>query len=252
MIKLTYILSFSLLCASHMLLANEPVKLRFCYEDKQLLPYYAGNGAQIPTPPGATIEHLQEGIALVPQLKVTFERRPWLRCLQLLEQNKVDAVVATYNELRLSFAVFPLDENNAPDSRLALNQHATCIVQRVGDNVTQRLKDGVVMARPLGYVVPEYPSGVSIVPVQSQQQAFSLVKLGRVDATTTTCEINTVQLPNMLNEQLEVIHPPLYESTGYLVFSKAFYNQHSKLATELWRTLQQTQNPNRYYQYLPQ
>lgn len=248
--KLSYALGLFFLCTHQVVLANDQVKLRFCYEDKQLLPYYAGDGEKVASPPGATIEHLQTSIPQIPQLKLTLERRPWLRCLQLLEQNKVDAVVATFNESRLSFAVFPLDENNVPDSRLALNQHATCIVQRVGDNVMQRLKDGVVMARPLGYVVPEYPSGVSIVPVQSQQQAFNLVKLGRIDATTTTCEINTLQLPNTLNEQLEVVYPPLYLSTGYLVFSKAFYNQHSKLATELWQALQQNQNSHRYNQYL--
>src|SRR5690606_24480062 len=76
--------------------------LTFCYEDKQLLPYYTENSRDIPAQPGATIEHLkiaaeQVGITL----KLT--RMPWLRCLQQLEDNSVDAVVAAYDKDRAHY-----------------------------------------------------------------------------------------------------------------------------------------------------
>ncbi|HEX5791714.1 MAG TPA: transporter substrate-binding domain-containing protein [Rheinheimera sp.] len=245
-----YITSFLLANLLSNVQAKEPVPLQFCYEDKQLLPYYAGNGEQVANPPGVTIEHLQASTAKLPQLELKLQRKPWLRCLQLLEHNKVDALVATYAESRRSFAVYPLNKNDTPDTSLALSQHATCLVQRHNDNVLQRLTAGVVLARPLGYATPDYPLGVSIVPVQSQQQAFELVKQGRVDATTTLCEVNQLSIPASFAEGLQVVYPPLYSTTGYLVFSKAFYQQYPELASGLWQALQQNHQPERYYQYL--
>ena len=230
--------------------AELQVPLRFCFEDKQLLPYYAGEGAQVASPPGVTIEHLQAAITDVPQLQMQLQRKPWLRCLQLLQQNKVDALVATYATSRTNFAVFPMRQAGVPDANLALSQHATCLVQRSGDNLMQRLNAGVVIARPLGYVTPMYPQGVNIVEVQSQQQAFKLVQEGRVDATTSLCEVNHVPLPSYLNDALQVLRPPLYHTTGYLVFSRAFYQQHPAVAQQLWQALKKHRLPERYFQYL--
>ncbi|MDP5148574.1 transporter substrate-binding domain-containing protein [Rheinheimera baltica] len=231
-------------------IAEDIVALQFCYEDKQLLPYYTGAGSQVANPPGVTIEHLQNSVKQLPQVKLTLQRKPWLRCLQLLQQNKVDALVATYDESRRNFAVFPLDAQSQPNANLALSQHATCLVQQPGKNVLERATEGIVIARPLGYVMPQYPEGVTTVQVQSQQHAFDLVKQGRVDATTTLCEVNQLPLPDNYVYGLQVNYPPLYSTTGYLVFSKGFYQQHTELAASLWQTLQHTRDANRYYQYL--
>lgn len=46
--------------ASFMAQAKQQVTLTFCYEDKQLLPYYTGEGHVAPNLPGVTIEHLHE------------------------------------------------------------------------------------------------------------------------------------------------------------------------------------------------
>ena len=52
-------------------IAAQPV-LTFCYEDKQLLPYYTENSRDIPDRPGATIEHLKIAAAQVGiTLKIT-------------------------------------------------------------------------------------------------------------------------------------------------------------------------------------
>lgn len=38
-------------------------RLRFCYEDKPLLPFYTGHGLLPAEPPGAAIEHLRAAAA---------------------------------------------------------------------------------------------------------------------------------------------------------------------------------------------
>ncbi|MEW5681359.1 MAG: transporter substrate-binding domain-containing protein [Pseudomonadota bacterium] len=230
--------------------AAQPLTLQFCYEDKQLLPYYAGQGEQIASPPGVTIEHIQAAVGDITSLTLQLQRKPWLRCLQLLQQNKIDALVSTYTPARAGFAVYPMTDDNQPDTDLALSRHATCLVQRPGDAVMQRLAQGVTVARPLGYATPEYPSGVSVVEVQSQQQAFALVKQGRVDATTSLCEVDRLPLPSTFSAELQVVQPPLYHTTGYLVFSTAFYKANPELARQLWQALKQHRKPERYFQYL--
>lgn len=230
--------------------ANPQVTLRFCFEDKQLLPYYAGDGSQVATPPGVTIEHLQASVGSVSKLTLELQRKPWLRCLQLLAQNKVDALVATYSQKRASFAEFPLDSQRKPDISRAMSDHATCVIQRPGSNVLARREQPLIVARPLGYATPDYPANMTIVSVQSQQQAFELVLQQRVDATTTLCEVNGIKAPSDMTPGLEIVYPPLYQITGYLVFSKAFYQQHQALAQQLWQALATHRNESRYFDYL--
>ena len=86
---------------------SNPV-LRFCYEDKQLLPYYAGNSSSVPMHPGATIEHLQQATALA-DVELQLIRMPWLRCLQQLADNNVDALIASYSEQRADYTLFPTE-----------------------------------------------------------------------------------------------------------------------------------------------
>lgn len=233
--------------------SGEPgsIPLKFCYEDKQLLPYYTGDSDSVQDPPGATIEHLRKATALLPQITLKLQRKPWLRCLQLLEQNKVDAVVATFETSRQQFAVYPFDAEGKPDASLAMSQHATCLVQRPGSDVFANTSGKtVVVARPLGYITPTYPAGITVLPVQSQQQAFNLVKEGRVDATSTLCEVNQIPLSDTALEGLQLNFPPLYQTTGYLIFSKQFHQQHPALTQALWQSLAQSRDAQRYFEYL--
>ena len=230
--------------------ADDAIPFRFCFEDKQLLPYYAGKGTQVATPPGGTIEHLQAALRAMPQLQLQLQRKPWLRCLQLLEQNKIDAVVATFTPARVYFAVFPMRADDTPDPSRALSHQASCLVQRQGDDVKSRQAQGLVYARPLGYAVPGYADNISVLPVESQQKAIELVLQGRVDATTTLCEVDKITVPVDLADGLQLVYPPLYEATGYLVFSKAFYQQHHDQASTLWLELIKHRDASRYLRYL--
>ncbi|GAB2932407.1 substrate-binding periplasmic protein [Rheinheimera gaetbuli] len=248
-----------LLCLSLLLAfvtrAEHNVTLTFCYEDKQLLPYYTGEGHVTPALPGVTLEHLHATAAVAGNVKLIFVRFPWRRCLQKLEQNEVDALVATYLPQRSEFAVYPTTADGKPDPGRAMSSHATCLVHRADNDIQQKITQqhgNLVFSRPLGYSTPDYPAGISVVPVRSQQQALELVLSGRVDATTTLCKVNDVAGADLLSQRkpLIVVYPPLYETTGYLVFSQAFYQQNTALAEQLWRLLNSTIQPQRYYDYL--
>ena len=245
-------LSALLLVQSYLVQAEDVVPLRFCFEDKQLLPHYAGKGTQVANPPGSTIEQLQAAVKNIPQLQLQLQRKPWLRCLQLLEQNRIDAIVANFSASRLHFSVYPMRPDNTPDNERAMSRYGSCLVLRQGDERGNRAIDDLVFARPLGYLMPGYPGNATILPVESQQKAFELVLQGRVDATLTLCEANQMALSHDVADGLQLVYPPLHQATGYLVYSKAFYQNHANLASALWLELPKHRDASRYQRYLQQ
>ena len=234
--------------------AKEVTQLSFCYEDKQLLPYYTGNDQAVPTFPGATIEHLQHATRQL-NIELTLVRQPWLRCLQQLEEGTIDALVASYDEERAYYTVYPQLAKGVPDSNLSINQMSLCLAFRFDNPLlkqTHATDSPFTLARPLGYKPIPFPDTTILVAAHSIEQALELVIEGRVDATTVLCQLNGVDAKeNQLNlTPLTLIYPPLHEAYGYLMFSRRFYSLYPEQAQALWQTLPLHLNKNRYIDYL--
>jgi len=236
------------------------LELRFCYEDKQLRPYYFGDNNQIPTErPGATIEHLQLLTTFVPNLTLKLERLPWKRCLAKLASGETDAVVGSYAKEREKLGRFPLNSQKRPDPTRAFAEHQTCLVTRKD---TKWGWDGkkfigieqVVIARPLGYAPLQSPEKQKIVMhyTLSGTMDLDLLERGRVNAVTTLCKIagENAVTPYIQDRDLKVLMPPLYTNTGYLMFSHQFYNANSQVAEQLWQQLAEHRGQAIYHSYL--
>ncbi len=254
----TLISALVLLCQIPQALAAEV--LRFCYEDKQLRPYYFGDNNRIPAErPGATIEHLQQLTSLVPDLELKLERLPWKRCLAKLASGEVDAIIGSYAKEREKIGRFPFDKQQKPDPSRAFAEHQTCLVTR---SDTKWSWDGskfigidqVVIARPLGYAPLQSPAKQKIVMhyTLSGTMDLDLLERGRVNAVTTLCRIagENAVTPYILDRDLKVLMPPLYSNTGYLIFSHQFYNRNSALAEQLWKQLSEHRGQAIYHSYL--
>ena len=235
--------------------ANSPQPvMRFCYEDKQLLPYFTGNGSALPEQPGATIEHLQRASAQS-GIQVLLTRQPWLRCLQQLEANTVDAIVASYDESRAHFTIFPSKLDGQPDPNFSINQLGLCLAFKY-DNpllIANRYKtEAFTVARTLGYKPIPFPEKALMVDANSPEQSLELVVEGRVDATTVLCQFNGIDgAETKLNLlPLKLIYPPIHQSYGYLMLSKKFYQQYPQYAEALWQAIADTQIKSRYIDYL--
>lgn len=237
--------------------------LKFCYEDKQLRPYYFGNSADIPADlPGATIEHLRLLVRKVPDLQLELRRLPWKRCLQQLEQGEVDALIASYAKERETLGKYPKradDPTGLPDSSRAFSEHQTCLVSKPGvswrwDGQKFSGIDQVVIARPLGYapLKTSDQSKISIHYTLSGAMDLDLLEGGRVNAITTLCRIagKPAEAPYLKKRHLQVLYPPLYSNTGYLVFSHAFYKAHKNQAEQLWQLLSVEKGEAIYQKYL--
>ena len=241
------------------LVAAEQIGLKFCYEDKTLYPYYLGQGfAVAEKKPGATIEHLQQLVAQVPQLRLELQRQPWKRCLAALQLNEVDAVVASYRPDRADIGRYPM-LNAKPDPKRAFAEHHTCLVSR--PDATWRW-DGknligineIVIGRPLGYAPLRSPPGQKFQMhyTLSGTMDLDLLEKGRIHAVTTLCQISGIPFTARPIRQkgLTVLYPPLYGNTGFLLFSHGFYQQHPLVAEQLWRALASNRGSAIYQRYL--
>ena len=254
----TLISVLGLLCISTSSRATEV--MRFCYEDKQLRPYYFGDNNQIPLEqPGATIEHLQLLASLMPSLSLKLERLPWKRCLAKLASGEVDAIIGSYAKEREKIGRFPFDKNQKPDPTRAFSEHQTCLVTRADatwhwDGQHFIGIDQVVIARPLGYAPLKSPDKQKIVMhfTLSGTMDLDLLERGRVNAVTTLCRIagENAVTPYIQERNLKVLLPPLYSNTGYLIFSHQFYNRNRELAEQMWTLLAQNRGQTIYHRYL--
>lgn len=232
----------------------DQVVLRFCYEDKQLLPYYAGNSAEVPVHPGATIEHLQRATAAV-GISLSLVRMPWLRCLQQLSENNVDALVAAYSPEREHYTFYPRDQDGKPDPGRAINTNALCLAHRFDNNLARKMSDttsAMTIARPFGYTPLPLPEHAVLVGAHSPEQALELVVSGRVDATTVTCQLNGLagNRQEIDTLPLKILQPPVYYSVGYLMLSEQFFQRNPAGAERLWQALPKTLDRDRYIKYL--
>lgn len=234
--------------------SNSSATLTFCYEDKQLLPYYAGNSSNVPELPGASIEHLRAA-ATATGVNLQLVRLPWLRCLQGLEDNSIDALIASVEPERLHYTVYPKLANGEPDTTRAFNQLGLCLAHRFDNPITDKINsktEQLSVARALGYRPISMPNNAVIIGVHSIEKALDLVVSKRVDTTTMLCQLNGLDTKerhlNLLPIQL--LYPPIHQSFGYLMLSNSFYQRYPQLSEQLWDALPKTLDKARYLDYL--
>ncbi|MFY8275464.1 hypothetical protein AAEU32_15180 [Pseudoalteromonas sp. SSDWG2] len=234
-----------------------PLPIRFCYEDKEVLPFYRGEGRAVPVNnPGANIEILR---ALEHSAGVEFEliRRPWLRCWDMLEKGSVDALVASFRSSRLGTLSYPVKDNEV-DSQRAMSKAGVCFVgtQEFHEFWQSRHTSDkrMAVALPKGYGVSERlkHEPLTLINALSQDDAFKLVHNGRVSAMMDTCTADGkrtfVQRSNA--KEIAPIYPPFEVNHGYLVFSHEFYDQNKAKIESLWDALGQQNNSQVLERYL--
>lgn len=247
-------------------LANEPdpkdinlLEISFCYEDKELLPFFTGYGHAPPEQmPGASIEVLNKASHDLNSFNFKFVRKPWKRCLQDLQSNKVDALIASYSPERDPIGVYP-KQNNKIDSSLAMNALGTCFLVHKDsdfswDGNAFKSEEAKTLAVPAGYSIIARLKNLPIQIHQTDSAATSLLMLKqkRIDLALTLCSI-TEQHTYFLDRRyhdLKVLLPPLAVKDGFFVVSQQFYEQNQALTWQIWRYLAKVNAQDIYQKYL--
>jgi len=233
-------------------------RLRFCFQDVALAPYYLGDGQQIrAVRPGATIEHLQNVVAAVPDVTLQLVRYPWQRCLRYLQTGEVDAVVANYSAERHALGVFPMKDEQ-PDPKRKFTQQDICLVTSKalakkwnGQSFTGLSK--VTLAHQSSRSLHQSLTHRQFVrvPISAQAKALDMLAQNKVQAVSMVCKIaGKSVMPSGFDPQtMQTLEPSVEVLHGYLVFSKPFYSANQRLAEELWSQLREPQTAI-YLEYL--
>ena len=246
MITLLRVVSlFALLFSSTWILAAEPISFDFCYEDRELLPYYRGNGAEIPKEnPGETIEAIRKLDARANEIEISYRRTPWKRCLALLDKGIVSGVIASYRTQREQIGVYP-KKDNAQDLKRAFSVTGYCLFVRQDVNLGW---DGEAfngdtqsnLAVPRGYSIISMLTQhkISFSEVDSTDQALFLLHNKRVAGVATLCDSGRQALRNNTQySEIKAIDKPLTVKGAYLLVSKQFYKAHQEIVEDLWLKL---------------
>jgi polar amino acid transport system substrate-binding protein len=225
--------------------------LKFCYESKELLPHYRGEGVLTPSEkPGAAIEIVQKLDEMLSKVQIEFVREPWKRCLNDLKLGKVDALIARHSVSRESFAKYPKTTKNELDNERAISSTATCLIHKKnvplkwdGNQLLADLPQGISVPRGYSLVEDLKKKGFQIYETASVKQAHELLFKGRVGISLSDCEHK--ELPSGYVENKE----PLVENYGYLVFSHQFYSLYPNLAEDLWNQLMRIDDKVFYSKY---
>ena len=222
-------------------------EIRACYEDRPWNQYYLGTGSSVPTnAPGVLIEILNIAAADA-GLTIRYQRKPWKRCMFLLRENKVDAVVGPVHlPERAKYAHFPYDRDGKPDASRALVDVRYHLYARQENEIGWDGKTisgyqgeiGVVH----GYAVKSVAAKTLKLPLRlmpDTKTGLRHLALGRLGLFASSA---TYADAIITREGLEIrkLEPPFNQTTGYLAFSRAFMKKHEPITAIMWDGIRDT------------
>ncbi|MCZ4282482.1 hypothetical protein O4H49_16970 [Kiloniella laminariae] len=193
---------------------------------------------------------ISEALAKI-DVKAGYIRRPWKRCLALLENNEIDAVFPSiYLKEREALGQYPFDSNAssetgadaAPDFDRRLLRVSYMLFAR---SDTVLMWDGTAfnnvemsIGAPLGYVVVKRLKedfGLEANTVHSPEKGLSLVAEGHLAAYIIERNIGRELLARsgLVNEIVE-LKPAFAEYDWYMMISHKFYSENREFSEEIW------------------
>jgi polar amino acid transport system substrate-binding protein len=219
------------------------VVLRVAYEDKDT-PDHPGAGASMPENPGIVVEMVAQLEKRIPNVRVTFLRKPWSRCLAELAAGSVDAVfTSSFSHERMKLGAFPM--KNGKDDRHYRIDTKSYSLYKLKDapigwdgNRFSNVHTSVGAMRGYAIVADLKRMGVPVSEVDQQENAFRMVLAGRLDGFVQLGMEGDSSLKSHPEFQRVVrVAPPVATKDYYLQISHQFQAEHPELTLEIWKAL---------------
>lgn len=234
---------FLFVFGSTSLLASENRTITLAYSDIESYPFQMGNGSEVATPPGLSIDVIEKAANDL-NIKIKYVRLPGKRVLHYIKNNQVDGgFLFSYNSQRAQYADYPLDGLQA-DARLRIATLDYFFYKLADQKVRwdgssfQSTKNAPVGAHNGFSVVKQLEQKqIDTFEVLSTEQLFQMLLKKRVSAiaiqsSTANSYIKMHQIKNV-----EKMEPPISTKDYYLVFSHQFTQQNPELTEKIWQTI---------------
>lgn len=220
-----------------------------CIENQAYPPLINGTDTLPANNPGYSIK-VAEVAAQRAGLQLTFIRRPWARCLQLVSQGKANALLPSiktqeraelyrfpqHNELYLSKADYHIfysvnDSNARFYESLAASQNKPNIVP-------PELKYGI--AAPYGYIAYGMLKKLNLLSNHDYplNQGLKMVANNKLDGYVVIKSIGEEKAQTLhLSQRIKPTLTPFLQEHLYVAFNKKYYKNNKNKIDEFWRQL---------------
>ena len=232
--------------------AEEPPFV-LCAENQSYPPYFMGDQSTFPVKnPGILVEIIDASLK-ENGFKAEFIRRPWKRCLKLIEQNKVDGIFASIHlkerEIIGRYPYLPvrISISNKPDPKRRLRRVTYSLFKKIGSDFDwdgtsfSNIKQSI--GAPIGYVVVKKLKDDHNITANTRHlpaKGLAHVAEGHLDAYIVESSIgNSLVRKHGLADKLIEIEQPFASYDWYMMISHQFYNRDPEMADKIWTTLGQ-------------
>lgn len=202
----------------------------------------AGEGPDLdPQKPGWQIELLRLA-AKKAGVTFKFQRMPWVQALERVRKGETQAAFnSSFKEDRAVYGVYPMRDGALDEDRATL-RYTYWLYTHPKSPVTWNGVAFSGLVNPIGAerssaIVPVLKKrGAEVIEVGRYQDILSLMMDGRVDAIAGfEGNVETILQASPGEYRKISRHPvPLLRRTGYLMFSKIFYEQNMPLVERIW------------------
>jgi len=221
----------------------QPVEFRVAFEDKDSYDH-TGAGSGVPEHPGVLVELVAMIPQRVPNVRITFSRKPWARCLAELEVGAVDAIFSSsFKPERLKIGVYPMADGKA-DRRYRIDTKSYSLYKLRDtplewDGTTlSNVQQGIIAMRSYAIVDDLRKTGVAVTEVNSPDDAFRMLLAGRADGFAQLTDFGDLTLrrkPGL--ERIVKVPLPLATRDYYLQISHQFNDKYPELPPRIWKAL---------------
>lgn len=217
--------------------------IKLAYSDIESFPFQMGNGNAVATPPGLSIDILEQAAHRL-NINIEYVRLPGKRVLHQIRANQVDGgFIFSYNQARAKYASYPM-KNEKIDSTLRI---ATL------DYFFYKLKeqeldwDGTKL-KSMGDKPVGAHNGFSIInklkeneiytlEMGSTEKLFTMLKKRRIAAVAIQSNIAESYINEKKLSNIEKITPSISTKYYYLIFSHRFTKNNPELVKKMWGTI---------------
>lgn len=230
-------------------LSEAKTTLNLGFSDVDAPPFQRGNGTKLFSPPGISIEIIDE-VAKNLDFEVKYKRYPNNRVLFFLENGQLDgAFIYSHKPQREFSGVYPKNGNSIDSSRrIATISYYFYTLK--GSEVTWDGKTlsgkNLMVGANMGYSVISNLKklGVRVVEAKTNEQNIEMLNLKRISAYAgQDSTIDPFLRMYKHDENIKKLSPAIITKPYYLLFSHQFFEKNEDLARKIWDEISKIRDP---------
>lgn len=223
-------------------------KISLAYSDVESFPFQMGDGNYVATPPGLSIDVIEEAAHLL-NLEIDYVRMPGKRVLSQIRANQVDGgFIFSYSAERAKYASYPMDKNQADSSlRIATLEYSFYKLKEhnlTWDGTELKSEWNMPVGAHGGFSVTKKLKAdqIDTLEIESTEKLFEMLNKRRLSAIAIQSNIANSYIDEHQLGEIEKVSPPISTKDYYLIFSLDFSKNNPELVKAIWQVISEVRD----------